>query len=84
MEKAIELRAYKMVDLSDRKNWPDGVHYETVRSRVESQKHVIMSFQTWSKILKENVLYLDYATSLKIKKAFELYDLYTKWKIFYK
>lgn len=76
----MRIRAYIAKDLSNEKNWPDGVHYETVRDRIAKEKHIEITFQTRHKNPEDRTVYLPYHESQRIMKALEFYDDYLNGK----
>lgn len=76
----MKIIAYNAKWLSNENNWPDNVHYETVRDRISKEKHIEIVFFTRHKEPQERSVFLPYDVSQRIIKAMEFYDEFLQWK----
>lgn len=70
----LTLRAYKKKDLSKDNLGPDDLTYQGIKYRINAGKNIAITYVQGYKNAAKKTLFLDYATSQKIKRAFELLD----------
>ena len=70
----LTLRAYKIIELTKEKNGPDNTSYEGAKIRARTGKNVKIYLFSWVKNKVRREFFLDYETSQKIMRAFEIIE----------
>lgn len=77
----MEFRVYIAKQLCKERNWPDNVHYETVRKRIQNGKYIKVVFIWNGKDKTPKNAYLPYDVGNRIKRGLELAELETQGKL---